>query len=215
MTKKEKNEQRHKMAVAIFRAMMPEKQKEVIEENQKKHARMCADKKTKQAYRRAMIRAGREFVRKNNVLMFFGQIGEYGLSAGALLKTVRSEETPPGVVNEQIVYRVAYAFRSPRDMQDYRTACGYVGWRLQEVIPHMYTFTINLTKSGAIIPERLAQLIRLHIEMDLASKRVHVTPRLHRFVLEGQHGSMLAPAPNIPKTPKKTFRKVTKVAHAT
>jgi hypothetical protein len=214
MTKKEKNKQRHKMTVKIFREMTPEKQKEFIEENKKKHALMCVNRKTKQELHRETLRAGNDFVRKNNIMMFFGQIGEYGLSAGALLQTIRSVGTSPDVVNEQIVYKVAYAFRSPRDMHNYRTACGTVGWRLMVENLHQYTFIINMTKSGAIIPERLAQLIRLHIEMDIASKRVHVTPRLHRFVLEGQRGTSLAPAPKVPKTSRKIFRKVTEAPHA-
>ncbi len=83
MTKKEKNEQRHKMAVAIFREMAPEKQASFIEENKKKHALMCVNRKTKQELHREMLKAGREFVFKNSVLLFYGRIGGYALAAGA------------------------------------------------------------------------------------------------------------------------------------
>jgi hypothetical protein len=185
--------------------MMPEKREAFIEENKKKHATACENRKLKQEHRREMLKAGREFVRKNSVLMFSGQIGEYGLTAGALLQTVRVEH------EEHIVYKVAYAFRSSKDAPNFRTGCGYIGWRLEGA--HPYTFTINLTKSGALIPERLAQLIRLHVEMDIASKRVHVTPRLHQSVLEGRLYNTLSPSPKIPKTSRKILKKATKVPH--
>lgn len=212
MTKKEKNEQRHKMAVAIFREMTPEKQKEFIAENIKKHALMCTNRKTSQEHHRKMLKAGREFVLKNGVLMFYGQIGGYALSAGALLHTIRSQGTPEGVMNEQVAYRVAYTLCSHKDTPSMHAAKGYTGWRLMDQDKkHPYVFFIHMSKSGALIPERLAQLIRLHIELDVVTKRVPVPAKLQRLVLKGHADSALAPAPNIPKTSEKRMKGATKV----
>lgn len=204
MDKKEKNVQKHKMAVAIYREMTPEKQSEFIEENKKKHSEMCQKRQEKLDSQKVMLKKGRDFVVKNNVLLFYGSIGGYALSAGALLQTLH--EGP----QESIAYQVSYALCSHKDSPSKHVANGYIGWRLLEA--HPYTFKILLNKSGALIPERLSQLIRLHIELDVVSKRVQVPSRLQRYVLRGQGESMLIPAPAIPKTSKKIMKKATKVS---
>jgi hypothetical protein len=208
MTKKEKNEQRHKMAVAIFREMTPEKQAALIEENKKKHALMCVNRKTKQELHREMLKAGREFVLKNNVLLFYGRIGGYALAAGALLETQPPENDG---MSPTIVYKVAYTLCSPKDSYSAHYAKGYIGGRLMDAKQHPYVFYIGLSKSGALIPERLAQLARLHVELDIVSKRVQVPARLQRFVLKGHGDSALTPAPKIPRTSQKRMKAATKV----
>lgn len=207
MSKKEKNVQRHKMAVAIYREMTPEKQAELIAENKKKHAEMCANRRMTQEHHREMLKKGREFAVKNGVSLFYGSMGGYAISAGALLRTVRTEGEP-----DRVVYDVAYALCSHRDTPSMRAANGYIGWRLMErsTKTHPYTFTINLTKSGAIIPERLAQLIRLHIELDVVTRRVSVPGRLQRATLQGSAICHLSPAAKMRKTPKKILRSLTK-----
>lgn len=207
MNKKEKNEQRHKMAVAIYREMTPEKQEEYIAENQKKHALRCANRRTQQEHHREMLKAGREYVLKNGVTLFYGTIGGYALAAGALLHTVWTTENA-----DTIVYRVAYTLCSPRDKPTMRVANGYIGWRIMnDEKPHQYKFTINLSKSGALLPERLAQLIRLHVEMDIVTKRVQVPARLQRSMLKGHADSALTPFPRTLKTSNKGLRRATKV----
>jgi hypothetical protein len=213
MTKKEKNEQRHKMAVAIFREMTSDRQEVFIEENRKKHTLMCANRKTFQEHHREMLKAGREFVAKNGVMMFYGHIGGYALSAGAVLHTIRTPGTSEERINERVAYRIAYTICSPKDTPSIRAAKGYAGWRLMEQEEqHPYVFFINMSHSGALIPERLAQLIRLHIELDIVTKRVTVPAKLQRFVLRGHADSSLSPAPNIPKTSRKRMKVATKVS---
>jgi hypothetical protein len=213
MTKKDKNEQRHKMAVAIYREMTPEKQQEFIEENKKKHALMCVNVKTKQEHHREMLKAGRSFVLKNGVMTFYGRIGGYALAAGALLQTIKSTGTPEGVDNTRIAYKVAFSICSHKDTPTKHAAKGYLGWRLMDEKQHPYVFFINMSKSGAVIPERLAQLIRLHIELDIVTKRVQVPAKLQRFVLKGNGDSMLSPDSDIPKTSRKMMKASTKVSH--
>lgn len=212
MSKKEKNNQRHKMAVAIYREMTPEKREEYVAENIQKHKAMCFDRRAKQEHYRAMAKAGREYVRKNSVYVFYGNVGGYPLGAGAILRTIRSQETPEGAVSERIVYDVAYTICSAKDRPSTRAVNGNVGWRLMEFPQkrHPYTFTINLSKSGALIPERLAQLIRLHIELDIVTKRVGVPTKLQRIALKGELNSSLMPSPKIRKTSNKGLRSATK-----
>lgn len=211
MSKKEKNEQRHKMAVAIYREMTPEKQALFVEENKQKHFASCAELKASQDKHREMLKRGREFADKNGVMIFHGRVGGYALAAGAMLHTVRSAEHPE---DTHIAYKVAYTLCSKKDRPSVRAAKGYVGCRLAaEESHHPYTFLINMSKSGAIIPERLAQLIRLHIELDIVSKRVQVPAKLQRCMLNssGSVISTLMAVEDIPKTSRKRMRSATKV----
>jgi hypothetical protein len=158
-----------------------------------------------------MLKAGREFVRKNNVLIFVGNVGDYTLTAGALLET-HAPETVGASPN--IVYKVAYTFCSPKDTPSDRYARGYIGWRLLDQHQHPYVFYIFLDKSGAIIPERLSQLVRLHIDLDIVSKRVRAPARLQREALRG--GSIyshLRPVSTIPRTSAKMLKSTIKVNH--
>jgi uncharacterized protein YwbE len=206
MTQKEKSEQKHKMAVAIYRAMTPEKQAEFVEENKKKHELACNIRKTAHECHQLILKQGREFVVKNNVLMFYGGLcGKYALSAGALLQTLKTEG------DVQIAYRVAYTICSKYDQPSLKAAKGYVGDRLKSEQTHPYVFYIKLSQSGAVIPERLAQLIRLHIELDIVSKRAQVPADIQRRVLRGEGVSFLTPSDRIPKTSQKKLRKATKV----
>jgi hypothetical protein len=188
MTNKEKNIQRHNMAVAVYKAMTPEKREEVVAENKANHMKACIALKEVQEQRKARLKAGWEFVRKNNVIIFRGEVGNYYLTAGALLKTIKANDESE---KDRVTYKVAYTFCSPKDTVSYRLACGNIGWRLMDDNNnHPYTFYILLTQSGAIIPERLAQLIRLHIEMDAVSKRVEVPAKVQRYLLLGGTSSL-------------------------
>lgn len=195
--------QKHKMAVAIYREMTPEKRLEYIAENKKKHQEMCLARLTAQEKHRETLKLGREFVTKNNALMFHGEIAKYTITAGAMLKTQTEGE------RTQIVYCVAYSICSPKDQPSKKSAKGYIGERLRE--GHPYVFHIQLAQSGAIIPERLAQLIRLHIELDIVSKRVQVPAKIQREVLRGNGKSTLSPEKSIKKTSEKRLRSATKV----
>lgn len=202
MTKKERNIQRHKMAVAIFRELTPEKQQEYIEDSKKRHQERFTKRKAEQKSKKEKLKNGRQYVVKNDVLLFCGAVGDYALSAGALLET----KTPAkDGESAEIAYKVSYSICSPKDRPSLRTAKGYIGWRLSESKAHPYTFTIGLTKPGALIPERLAQLIRLHIEFDIVSKRVGMPAKLHRQSLNGCNCFL---TPYQRSTPARLMRKV-------
>ena len=176
---------KHKMAVSIFRELSKEERQAYIEASRARSEEKNRLRRAASAEKVEKLKQGREFIRKNGVAVFDGSIGGYLVTAGALLETV---EDSPGF-SAAVAYRVCYAIASSREAQaSYRVGCGYVGWRLMDKGSHPYTFNVRLASSGALAPERLAGIIRLHIEMDALSKRVRVPAKMHMALLLGCHG---------------------------
>jgi len=145
---------------------------------------------------------------KNKVIFFKGEIGGQIFTAGALLKTLKEKETS----QPSIAYKVAYAICSKKESHSKKISQGYIGARLMGLANHPYIFSIGLSTSGALIPERLAQLIRLHVELDIVSKRVPVPAKLHKKVLKGDSNSKLSSMLKN-KTTNKIMKKVTQVVY--
>ena len=65
-------------------------------------------------------------------------------------------------------YQVAYTFKALTDTFHLNVALGNLGLRLESG-DHVYSFRVNTTENGTIIPKRMARVIEAHLEMDLAA----------------------------------------------
>lgn len=139
-------------------------------------------------------KAGLENVRADlsrevhDLIIFEGNVCGVPVTAGAMLKTTESGH---------ISYRFAYALCSHKDSCEFRTGLSLVGWRIFN--EHPYTFSILLSKKGALKPDTLAAHVRIHIEMDMLSRRVNVTERMHRAAVSGMYSSHMGHIIDLPQ----------------
>lgn len=122
-----------------------------------------------------------------DIRFFRGYISGYEVVAAALLCTGD---------NDSVYYQMAYAVCSPHDKFDWTKAKRYLGRRLQRECDHPYRFGVALAEKGALKVERLAQMIRNHIEADAITGRVPVPKRMvgnavtlgtHKFTSHMEH----------------------------
>ena len=135
----------------------------------------------RQQERKALLKQGREYIRKNQAFVFYGAFSHlpdhpYPVVAAALLKTDRT--TTPNT----IYYRCAYTIQSRKDMHSHHVSSGVVGSRLQDDYTGPYAFNIRMNENGSIKPCRLARLIEAHILMDLLAPRIPGPQRLITLV---------------------------------
>jgi hypothetical protein len=122
----------------------------------------------RQRQRKALLKQGRAYILKNKAELYWGDVGGYPVTAGALLKTA----------NNLAYYRAAYTICSNKDAPSRHVARGIVGVRLESDEPQPFAFNITMPNGGAIKPIRLMRIVETHIMMDLLAPRVPGPQRL-------------------------------------
>ena len=181
MTQKKTQQKRREMSQAVYQALETGEKNafiaQRIQESREKHR----SRKQGEALKKEQLARGIEFIEADlgrkfqDVLVFQGSIGGAEVVAGAMLVT--TENGP--------AYQVTYSICSPRDVANFETGLSWVGWRIQpgEKHHHPHNFAIRMSRKGALRPQKLAALIRVHIEMDVVTGRISLSNRVTRAVV--------------------------------
>lgn len=154
---------RQRMERKIYEKAVEEGRKqEYIDQRVAASTMKYQERLAKAAEKRALLKLGRQYIAKNHVPLYVGVLGQYAVTAGALMKTNKDTNTA--------YYRAAYCLCSPKDTYRLETAEGYIGHRLS-LDDDPFAFGI-ITGGGSIKPFRLMRLIEVHIQMDLLAPRV-------------------------------------------